>query len=54
VHLILQYDVEGVDDAWDVTKNGQENVNKEIRITATLEEDTDRGQEDSEYDLDDV
>jgi len=34
VRLVLQYDVEGMNDARDVTKHGEENVDEEI-CTAT-------------------
>jgi len=34
--LVLQYDVQGVDDAWDVSKDGEEDVNEEVCIAAAL------------------
>jgi len=53
-HSILQDDVKGVDDTRNVTKDGQEDVDQEIRIAAALEEDTNRRDDDRKYDLDDV
>jgi hypothetical protein len=52
--LILQDDVEGMDDAGDVTKNGEENVDQEIAAAATLEENTKRWEDDGEDDLENV
>lgn len=52
--LVLQDDVQSVDDAWDVTKDGQQDVDKEISIASALEEHTEGWDEDGEDDLDDV
>lgn len=32
-----------MDDAWDITQQGQEDINEHIGIAAALEEDTERG-----------
>lgn len=37
-----------------VTKDGQQDVDEEVRIAAALEEDAERGEEDGEDDLADV
>jgi len=42
--LILQYDVQCVDNSGNVTEDGQQNVDEEVGIAATLEEDSERGQ----------
>lgn len=52
--LILQNNIEGVDNAGDVTKNGQQNVDKKIRAAAALEKDTQRREDDGEEDFEDV
>jgi hypothetical protein len=46
--------IQGVDYAWNVTENGQEDVDEEVGIAATFQEDTNRRQDDGEDDLDDV
>lgn len=43
-----------MDDAGNVTENGQEQVDEEVGAAATLEEDSERWEEDGEDDLDDV
>jgi len=43
-----------VDDARDVTKNGQEDVDEEVSAATTLKEDTERWEEDGKNDLADV
>lgn len=43
-----------MDDTGNVTQNGQQDVDEEISIAATLEEDTQRREEDGKDDLDDV
>jgi hypothetical protein len=67
--LVLQDDVEGVDDSWNVTQDGQpdvvsfgiqqkwsnlQDVDEQVGITSSLKEDTDGWDEDGEDDLDDV
>lgn len=47
-------DVQGVDDSGNVTQDGEEDVDEEIGAAATLEEDTERWEEDGEDDLADV
>jgi len=47
-------DVQGVDDAGNVTKDGQQNVDEQVSTTAALEEDTKRREDDGDDDLDDV
>ena len=47
-------DVQGVDDTGQVGQAGQEDVDEEIGTAATLEEDTQRRQEDGKQDLADV
>jgi len=54
MRLIFADDVEGVDDAGNVTKDGQENVDQKITTAAALEEDTEGREEDGEDDLADV
>jgi len=43
-----------VDDARDVAKDGEEDVNQQIRTATTLEEDTKRWEDDGKDDLADV
>ena len=43
-----------MDDSWNVTKDGQQNVDEEICIAASLKEDTQRRDEDGANDLDDI
>lgn len=52
--LRRESDVQGVDDARNVTKDGQQDVDEEVGAAATLEEDTKRRQDDGKNDLDDV
>lgn len=47
-------DVQGVDNAGNVTKDGQQDVDEEVSTTAALEEDTKRREDDGDDDLDDV
>jgi len=49
--LILQDDVEGMDNAGNVTKDGEQDVDQEIGTAATLEEDTKRWENDGQDDL---
>jgi len=51
---ILQNDVQGVDDTRNVTQDGKQDVDKEISTASTLEEDTERWEDDREDDLEDV
>lgn len=46
--------VQRMDNARNVTQDGQQDVDEEVGIAATLKEDTERGQDDCEDDLDDV
>lgn len=46
--------VQGVDDTWDITKDGQQDVDEEISSAATLKEDTERWEDDGENDLADI
>jgi hypothetical protein len=54
VPLKLQDDVESVDDTGNVAENGQQDVDEEVGVAATLKEDTKRGQDHGEDDLADV
>jgi hypothetical protein len=54
VRSILQYDVERVDDAGDITQDREEDVDEEVGIAAAFQEDTEGWDEDGEDDLDDV
>ena len=47
-------DLQGVDDAWDVTQNGEEDIDQQVGITPSLEENTEWGQYDCQDDLADV
>lgn len=49
--LVLQDDVQGVDDTGQVTKNSQEDVDKQVCTASTLQEDTQRGQDDGKNNL---
>jgi hypothetical protein len=53
-HLVLEDDVQGVDDSWNVTEDGQEDVDEEVGIATTFQKHTDGRNEDGEDDLDDV
>jgi len=52
--LILQNNIEGVDNAGDVTKDGEEDVDKKIGAASTLKEDSKRREDDGKDDLADV
>lgn len=52
--LVFANDVEGVDDAGDVTKDRQEEVDQEVSTAAALEENSKRREQDGEDDLADV
>jgi len=54
IDLILQDNVQGVDNAGNVSENGQEDVDEEVSAAATLKENSERGDEDGEDELDDV
>lgn len=43
-----------MDDARDVTQNGQQDVDEEVGVASSLQEDAQRREEDGEDDLDDV
>jgi len=53
-HLILEDNVQGVDNSWNVTKDGQKNVNEEIGAASTLEENTEGWEDDGEDDFADI
>jgi len=53
-YLILQNDIKGVDDAGDVSKDGEQNVDEKVCAAATLKEDSERREDDGEDDLADV
>lgn len=44
-------DLQGVDDTRNIPKNRQEDIDQQVGIAATLEEDTHRGNEDGEDDF---
>lgn len=46
--------VQGVDNAGDVTQDGEKDVNEQIRTAAALEEDSQRWQEDGEDDFENI
>ncbi len=46
--------VQCVDDTWNVTEDGQQDVDEKVDTAATLEEDTERWEDDGENDLADV
>lgn len=52
--LVLEDDVHGVDDAGDVSQDGQGDVDEEVDAAAALEEDTQGREDDGEDDLADV
>lgn len=52
--LSRQNNVKGVDDTWNVTKNGQKNVQEESTGASNFKENTQRWQENRNNDLDDV
>jgi len=52
--LVLQNDVQSVNDTGNVTKDGEEDVDQEIRAATTLEEDTERWEDDGKDDLADI
>lgn len=43
-----------MNDTRNVTQNGQQDVDEQVRVATTLEEDTKRWEEDGKDDLDDV
>ena len=52
--LELEYNVQSVDDTRNVTQDSQQDVDEEVGIAATLEEDTKRWEDDGEEDLADI
>jgi hypothetical protein len=50
----MQENVQSVNNARNITKDGQEDVDEEISIASAFQEDTDGWNEDGEDDLDDV
>jgi len=53
-YLILQNDIKGVDNAGDVSKDGEQNVDEKVGTAATLKEDSERREDDGKDDLADV
>ena len=49
--LELEYDVEGVDDTGNVTKDGQQDVDEKVCVAAALKEDAQRGEKDGKDDF---
>ena len=47
-------DLQRVDDTWDVTKDGEQDVDEQVAVAATLKEDADRWEEDGDDDFADV
>ncbi len=47
-------DLQGVDDARDVSQYRQDDVDEEVGIATAFEEDTERGEEDGEDDFADI
>lgn len=43
-----------MDDTWDVTEDGQQDVDEEVGTAATLEEDTEWWEDDGKNDLADI
>lgn len=54
VALKLENNIESVDDTRDVTQNREQDVDEQIGAAATLEEDSQRREEDGKNDLEDV
>jgi len=52
--LVFEDDVQGMDDARDVTEKSQADVDKKVGPAAALEEDAERRQDDGEDDFEDV
>lgn len=50
----MRQNIQSVNDSWNVTQDGQQDVDEEVGIASALEEDTERWQHDGEDDLDDV
>lgn len=46
--------IQCVDDTRDITENGQQNVDQEVCAATTLKEDSERGEDNGDDDLDDV
>lgn len=54
MRLVLEDDVQSVEDTGNVTQNSEEDVDEEVSSAATLEEDTQRREDDGKKDLADV
>ena len=52
--LEFEYNVKGMDDSGNVTKDGQQDVDEQVSIAAALEENTQRREDDGEDDLADI
>ena len=51
VTLILQYDVQGVNNPWEPTEDGEEDVDDEVGVASTLEKHSQWRKEEGEDDL---
>jgi hypothetical protein len=52
--LLESHNLQSMNDAWDVTEDGKQDVDQKITAAATLEEDTQRWEDDGKDDLADV
>jgi hypothetical protein len=52
--LLESYYIQSMDDAGDITEDGEQDVDQKIATAATLEEDTKRWEDDGKDDLADV
>lgn len=52
--LVFENNVQGVNDAWNVPKDGQKDVDQEVCAAATFKENSERWEDDRNDDLDDV
>lgn len=48
------HDLQGMDDAWDVPEDGEQDVDEQVAAATALKEDADRWQEDGDDDFTDV
>jgi hypothetical protein len=54
VLLVFDYDIDGVNDAGDVTQDRQQDIDPEVQADADLEEHAERRQQDGKEDSQDV
>jgi len=54
VFLVLQNNIKCMDNAGDVAKDGEQDVDQKVSAAATLEEDTKRREDNGDDDLQDV